>query len=114
MGIADRWIMPGSTACVTRTVPSTLIVTMSSFSCSVVSAKYVGIVCDLPTLFTVIDVPLQLSEQGEEKHLPRTPTSKPPTTALSAAKPAGSFLAKSINWIWVSTLPPVLLATGGR
>ena len=53
-GMTDRWIMPGSTACVTRTVPSILIVTMSSFSCSVVSAKYVGIVCDLPTLFTVV------------------------------------------------------------
>lgn len=58
-GTTNRCIMPGSTACVTRTVPLTLIVTMSSLSCSVVSAKYVGIVCDLPTLFTVINVARQ-------------------------------------------------------
>ena len=67
VGETDRWIMPGSTACVTRTVPATFIVTISSFSCSIVSAKYVGIVCDLPTLFTVVNVTLQSEERGQGK-----------------------------------------------
>ena len=49
----DCFIIIGRMIWVMRSVPVTLIATMSAISCSDVSAKSVGIVCDLPTLFTV-------------------------------------------------------------